>query len=68
MPNLTLKKHSKENQQLTFESKKQYFDNSKYSNFVSSSKLEGINITQVSQSLEQLIAKYQTIGNTKSGG
>ena len=67
MSNLTAKTPFKENQPLTLESKKQYFDNSKYSNFVSSSKLEGIEITQVSQSLEQLIAKYQTIGNIQNG-
>ena len=68
MSNLTTKTPSKENQSLTLESKKQHFDTSKYSNFVSSSKLEGINITQVSLSLEQLIAKYQTIGNSQDGG
>ena len=67
MSNLTEKTLFEENQPLTLESKKQYFNNSKYSNFVSSSKLEGIEITQVSQSIEQLIAKYKTIGNIQNG-
>lgn len=52
---------------LSLESKMQYFDNSKYLNFVSSSKLEGIAITKVDQNLKQLIAKYQTMGDIQNG-
>ena len=43
--------------------KKECFDKYKYRNFQYSSKLEGINITPVNQTIDQLVRKYQVLGN-----
>ncbi len=67
MPSLSSKTASNAKKALSLEAKREQFENSKYSNFASSSKLEGINITQVEQDLEKLIAKYQAIGNAQHG-
>ncbi len=67
MPVLLSKKTTIAKKKLSLEAKRQHFDNSKYLNFVSSSRLEGIKITEVEQNLEQLIAKYHTVSNSSDG-
>ncbi len=67
MPSLLSKKTTITKKKISLEAKIKYFDNSKYLNFVSSSKLEGIKITEVEQNLEQLIAKYHTVSNSSDG-
>jgi hypothetical protein len=67
MPSLLSKKTTITKKKISLEAKIKYFDNSKYLNFVSSSGLEGIKITEVEQNLEQLIAKYHTAGSSADG-
>lgn len=52
---------------LSFDEKDKIYENIKYKNFVSSSKLENIDIIPVSESLDELENKYKAIGASING-
>ncbi|NOQ63984.1 MAG: DUF2559 family protein [Methyloprofundus sp.] len=55
------------NHNLSFDEKNKLYEEFKYKNFVSSSKLEGIDIIPVTESLDELENKYQAIGARLNG-
>ena len=48
---------------LSTKEKQQCFEENKYKNFQYSSKLEGIEVTQVNLNIDQLVEKYKMLGN-----
>jgi len=53
---------------LSVEDKKRIFEQSKYENFVKSSRLEGIKVLPVNNTIDELASKYKTIGADANGG
>ena len=55
------------NKSLSLAEKKKLFNKSKYKNFVSSSRLEGVSVIPVKNSIDELIKKYKQAGVQDSG-
>lgn len=53
---------------ISSDEKTRIFDERKYENFVDSSKLEGVNITPVNETIEQLKRKYKSIAENSNYG
>ena len=53
---------------LSAEDKKEIFDQSKYENFVKSSRLEVIEVIPVRDTINELVHKYEIIGANANGG
>lgn len=52
---------------LSLDEKKKIFNDTKYKNFVSSSRLEGVRVVPVKKSIDDLIKKYKQTGVRDSG-
>ncbi len=52
---------------LSLEEKKKIFDGSKYESFVKSSRLEGVKIIPVNNTLDEIVKKYEIIGANVDG-
>jgi hypothetical protein len=52
---------------LSVEEKKKIFDQSKYKSFVKSSRLEGIKVIPVNNTINELVNKYEIIGANANG-
>ncbi|KAF3981768.1 MAG: YhfG family protein [Methylococcales symbiont of Hymedesmia sp. n. MRB-2018] len=53
---------------ISSDEKTKIFDERRYASFVNSSKLEGVNITPVNETIEELKRKYESIGKNSNYG